>query len=89
MVIGADSGIAHIASAMNKKTIVLWGPTSFVKNQPMGNNTRFINLKMDCAPCTGGIGLLSESDAYHKCQYDHACMTQITPDMVVKEIQSS
>jgi ADP-heptose:LPS heptosyltransferase len=81
-VIAADSGIAHISSAMNKKSVVLWGPTSFTKNRPIGVNTIFVISNSACAPCTGGFGLLDEETSVLQCPYNLECMKRITPEHV-------
>jgi len=49
--IGPDCGITHIAAAIGLHTYVIWGPTSYVKNQPIGPNVHRISLDLDCAPC--------------------------------------
>jgi ADP-heptose:LPS heptosyltransferase len=80
-VIGVDSGIAHVSSALNIPTIVIWGPTSFVKNHQVGSKTVFVDLNMPCSPCTG-IELLTEPEAFKSCPRNHLCMAEVTPDKV-------
>ena len=55
-VVGNDCGLTHIASALDTKTIALFGATSQAKNKPLGtykgeNTTRLMYPKMACAPC--------------------------------------
>jgi heptosyltransferase-3 len=40
--LGNDSGVSHLAGAMGKKTIVLFGPTNPVQYRPMGPNVYVI-----------------------------------------------
>ena len=41
LVIANDTGLAHAAGAMNKKLLVLWKDTPFIKNQNPGINTQY------------------------------------------------
>ena len=55
-VIGNDCGLVHIASAMALNTIAIFGPTSTVKNAPLGSfkshgGTVMARSLMACAPC--------------------------------------
>ncbi len=86
LTVGVDSGIAHISGVLNKKTIVLWGPTIFSKSHPLGTNVHYINLNMPCSPCMGP-GLYSPSDAIKNCKYSIACMNTISAEQVVNKIK--
>ena len=41
LVVANDTGLAHAAGAMNKKLLVLWKDTPFIKNQNPGINTQY------------------------------------------------
>jgi ADP-heptose:LPS heptosyltransferase len=49
--IGNDSGPAHYASLIGKKTIVIWGPGFFERIHPVGRNTIYYKAAIDCRPC--------------------------------------
>jgi ADP-heptose:LPS heptosyltransferase len=49
--IGNDSGPAHYASLIGKKTIVIWGPGFFERIHPVGCNVTFCKVAIDCRPC--------------------------------------
>ncbi|HMF57177.1 MAG TPA: lipopolysaccharide heptosyltransferase II [Pyrinomonadaceae bacterium] len=66
-----DTGPAHIASALNRPTLVIFGPTDPVTTRPFSKTAEIIRRPPDCAPC-----LLRD------CPIDHRCMTAITPDEV-------
>jgi len=47
----ADSGLAHYASAIGIKSVVLFGPTLITKNRPWGKTALVIAPGLECAPC--------------------------------------
>ena len=49
-VIGGDSGLAHIARAFNRPTVVLFGPTS-PSMHDWESHARPVSLSLDCQPC--------------------------------------
>ncbi len=51
LVIGNDSGPVHIASAMGRATVTLFGSTSPAWTAPRGSSVRIVSSDMDCAPC--------------------------------------
>lgn len=51
MFIGNDSGPAHIAAALGRKTIVIFGPQNPDIFGPIGNSVSIIYKKMPCSPC--------------------------------------
>ena len=70
-----DSGLLHIAGALNKKMICLFGsttPNSRIKYYP---NAMWIYLKYPCSPCW-----------YNVCREQYKCMTDISVDMVINKI---
>lgn len=64
VVVSNDSGMAHVAAALGRRTIVLFGPTDPVKTAPFG--AEVIGGSAPCAPC--GLRL---------CPIDHRCMKSI------------
>ncbi len=52
IVIGADSGPVHLATAVAKpKVIGIMGSTPWKRNGPYGKNSHSIALNLDCQPC--------------------------------------
>ena len=51
LVVGVDSGLTHLAGAMDRPTVVVYGATSAVRTGALG--TRVLNLQSElhCAPC--------------------------------------
>ena len=51
-IITPDTGIAHLSAALNKKTIVLYGPTELERWKPLGPNiTQIVNNESTCLNC--------------------------------------
>lgn len=87
LTLGVDSGIAHLASVLKCKTIVLWGPSVFSKSHPIGENVTYINRHMLCAPCMGP-GLYTPKDSLKNCGYGIACMNDISVKTVMDSINN-
>ncbi len=51
MVIGNDSGPMHIAAAVGTSTLTIYGPTEGWRLAPTGKKHRYVQAKIDCAPC--------------------------------------
>jgi heptosyltransferase-2 len=66
-----DTGPAHIASALNQPTLVIFGPTNPLTTRPYSETGEIMRVPPDCAPCM-----------LRDCPIDHRCMTAITPDDV-------
>jgi heptosyltransferase-2 len=66
-----DTGPAHIAAALNRPTLVIFGPTDPRTTRPFSDVAEIIRRPPDCAPCM-----------LRDCPIDHRCMTAITPDEV-------
>ncbi len=70
-----DTGPAHIASALGRPTLVVFGPTNPLTTRPLSRNAEIIRRPPDCAPCM-----------LRDCPIDHRCMTAITPDEVFAHV---
>ncbi|MFH1552774.1 MAG: glycosyltransferase family 9 protein [Candidatus Omnitrophota bacterium] len=75
IVISADSGPLHLASAIGVTTVGLFGPTSYKITGPRGRGKNIVIYKdVGCeVPCY-----------IKECDKDYACMKAITPDEVFK-----
>lgn len=70
-----DSGPMHIADALERPVVALFGSTSEVVTGPYRSGT-VIHKHVDCSPCY-----------QRKCPIDFRCMKKIESDEVVREIQ--
>jgi len=66
-----DTGPAHIASALGRPTLVIFGPTNPLTTAPFSVAGEIVRNPPDCAPCM-----------LRDCPIDHRCMTAISPDEV-------
>jgi heptosyltransferase-2 len=67
LVISNDSGPAHLAAALKRPVIVLFGPTSPARWAPPGDQVRVLTRALECSPCSNHGGA--------KCPIrTHACL---------------
>ena len=69
-----DMGLAHLASAVGTKTLVIFGPTNDANTRPLSEDAAIIRHPVECSPC-----MLRE------CPIDHRCMTRISPEVVFQK----
>jgi ADP-heptose:LPS heptosyltransferase len=78
IVVANDCGPAHLAVAMDAPTFTIFGPTSIVKNRPLGNNSYVVATDIGCSPCQG-------TSNWNACKQP-MCIQSITPEVVMKTI---
>jgi heptosyltransferase II len=77
VVVSNDSGLMHLAAALNLPVVAIFGGTSWRITPPLTVKAKIITLELPCSPC-------------HKteCQFGHyKCLTGITPSMVYDAIK--
>lgn len=80
--IGCDSGLTHIASAVDIPVIALFGPTDEKIWAPHGKKVTIVRKHLPCSPCYKNDG------KFYNCK-DNICMKLITPEDVWKNIENS
>jgi heptosyltransferase-2 len=75
--ISNDSGLMHIAGALNIPTIALFGSTNPATTAPVGNKSIIVRKEVSCSPC------LKET-----CPTDFRCMKQISVEDVFVAAQN-
>jgi len=77
LLITNDTGPAHIASALGRPTLVIFGPTNPLTTRPFSPYGEIVRQPPDCAPCM-----------LRDCPIDHRCMTAISPDDVYQRARA-
>lgn len=76
-VVANDSGLLHIAAALNRPVVGLYGPTDPSHAPPMADGAKTLWLRLDCAPCNE-----------RRCPLKHRnCMRKMKPEQVWKELK--
>lgn len=75
-VVSNDSGLLHIASALNRPVVALYGSTNPDYAPPLSDQARIISLRLACSPCRQ-----RECPLGH-----HDCMNKMSVDLVWSEL---
>ena len=68
--VGNDSGAMHIAAALGRPTVGIFGSTNPERTGPLGPKAKILWRHLDCAPCL-----------QRTCRFGHYnCLGEITPD---------
>ena len=78
VVIGNDSGVAHLAAAVDARVVAIFGPSDERQWAPRGPRVTILRHALACAPCGGA--------AMKLCGH-HSCLTEITPEEVIHELR--
>ena len=68
-----DSGLMHVAGALDIPTVAIFGSTNPIATPPLGEKSVIIYKGVDCSPCLKEI-----------CPTDFRCMDMIGADEVIK-----
>lgn len=75
LVVTNDTGPAHVAAALNRPTLTIFGPTNEFETAPLGLHSELIRAEgIECARCM-----------HRDCPIDHRCMTRLPVDRVLEK----
>lgn len=76
-VISNDSGLMHIAAALARPLVVVYGSTSPAFTPPLTDNVKIVSLDLECSPCFK-----------RNCPLGHTnCLKQLPPERITQSLQ--
>ncbi|HVF89316.1 MAG TPA: lipopolysaccharide heptosyltransferase II [Blastocatellia bacterium] len=79
MLICNDSGLMHVAVAVQTPVIAIYGPTDIRRTAPLGPQHSVIRRDLPCSPCFR----LEGDEEVHLCPH-HDCLMTVEPDEVLQ-----
>lgn len=77
LLVTIDSGLKHLAACVRIPTVTVFGPTSPFEWHMGGELDDYVYRGLSCSPCR-----------LMRCPFGAPCMTQLTPEVVMRAIES-
>ena len=72
-----DSGLMHVAAALNTPLVAIFGPTDSTTTSPYSQSSRIVRVPIECSPCLQPVCPLGH----------HNCMKRVSVDLVFDALQ--
>lgn len=78
-IVAVDTGLGHLAAALNVPTISLYGPTNPLLTGAMGQAQQHLTANFACSPCFRRVCTYQDREAY---PVNPPCFTTLSPPLV-------
>jgi heptosyltransferase I len=78
LIVTNDTGPMHVAAALGKPVVAMFGPTEPRRTGPYGQIGQVLQLPLPCVPC------MTDSCSYSK---PFECLRALSPDLVFRRVQ--